>query len=153
MLDAGLSLQRRCKFLSLTAYANSTGFGSMVQSDLISSACIGLAREIATLRRLREKRNARLRGTSSPCCRFRRIGFTATLANYGSHGEWGRKPYAFPTEASRRGFGEMSASSFAKMVSRMRSRFHRQHRVCPLFPAPAPCKNKVSYFVQRRRHG
>ena len=35
--------------------------------------------------------------------------FTAPLANYRSHGRSGRKPYAFPTEGSRLGFGGMSA--------------------------------------------
>lgn len=40
-----------------------------------------------------------------------------------SHRGSGGMCYAFPIEGSRRAFGGMSASSFAKMVSRVRSPF------------------------------
>jgi hypothetical protein len=82
------------------------------------------------------------------CSRFRRTGFTATLANWRSHGGSGRKPYAFPIEGFRRGFGEMSASSFAEMVSRIRSHFHRQQRACPLSSAQAPCSKRFSVLFR-----
>jgi hypothetical protein len=60
----------------------------------------------------------------------------------------GRKRYAFPIEGSRRGFGGISPSSFAEMVSRMRSHFHRQQRVCPLSSAQAPCSKRFSVLFR-----
>src|SRR5262245_15191619 len=54
--------------------------------------------------------------------------------------------YAFPIEGSRRGFGGISPSSFAEMVSQMRSHSYGQQRVPPLSPAQTPCNKRFPAF-------
>jgi hypothetical protein len=75
------------------------------------------------------------------CCRFRRTGFTATLANYRLHGGSGGKRYAFPTEGSRRGFEGISESSFAKGWYLECVQLPQQQTACPLTPVQASCNN------------